>query len=111
MKKNLLVIPMLCLLVSPLISCKKGQLKADLVVYNNIFTAEGESIVEAFAVKDGKYIYVGDKEGIKDYIKEGKTQIIDGKNEGLVIPGATEGHGHYFSDPHVYFHILIWNTF
>ena len=30
--------------------------KADLVVYGKIFTAEGNQIAEAFAVKDGKYI-------------------------------------------------------
>ena len=32
---------------------------ADLVVYGKIFTSEGNQVVEAFAVKDGKYIYVG----------------------------------------------------
>ena len=71
---------------------------ADLVVYGNIYTAEGEndSMAEAFAVKDGKYVYVGDKEGVKDYIKEGKTEVIDKSGEGMVMPGATEGHSHYF---------------
>ncbi len=34
---------------------------ADLVVYGKIFTSESNQIVEAFAVKDGKYVYVGDK--------------------------------------------------
>ena len=29
--------------------------KADLVVYGKIFTSEGNQVVEAFAVKDGKY--------------------------------------------------------
>ena len=36
---------------------------ADLVVYGKIFTSEGNQVVEAFAVKDGKYVYVGDKAG------------------------------------------------
>ena len=31
---------------------------ADLVVYGKIFTSEANQIVEAFAVKDGKYIYL-----------------------------------------------------
>ena len=71
---------------------------ADLVVYGNIYTAEdsNDSMAEAFAVKDGKYVYVGDKEGAKEYIKEGKTEVIDKSNEGMVMPGATEGHSHYF---------------
>ena len=42
---------------------------ADLVVYGKIFTSEGNQIVEAFAVKDGKYIYVGDKAGAEAYIE------------------------------------------
>ena len=38
-----------------------SPVKADLVVYGKIFTAENNKIVEAFAVKDGKFVYVGDK--------------------------------------------------
>ncbi len=37
------------------------KIVADLVVYGKIFTAEKNHVAEAFAVKDGKYIYVGDK--------------------------------------------------
>lgn len=87
----------MCLSIIPLTSCGNSN-EADLVVFNNIYTAEKENngLAEAFAVKDGKYIYVGTKEGAKAYIKEGKTQVIDGNNEGLVVPGATEGHAHYF---------------
>ena len=68
---------------------------ADLVVYGNIFTADrSESIVEAFAVKDGKFVYVGDKEGVVAFIKEGITETVN-YPKGLVIPGCTEGHGHF----------------
>ena len=42
---------------------------ADLVVYGKIFTSENNQIVEAFAVKDGKYVYVGDKAGAEDFIR------------------------------------------
>ncbi|MBR3050378.1 MAG: twin-arginine translocation signal domain-containing protein, partial [Selenomonadaceae bacterium] len=48
--------------------------KADLVVYGKIFTSEDNRIVEAFAVKDGKFIYVGDKNGAKAFIDKGKTE-------------------------------------
>ena len=79
------------------ISSKEENI-ADLVVYGNIYTAEDDNeIVETFAVKDGKYIFVGNKEDVKQYIKEGVTQIIDKTNDGLIIPGCTEGHSHYFS--------------
>ncbi|MDO4808604.1 MAG: hypothetical protein Q4A04_01360 [Eubacteriales bacterium] len=38
-------------------------MKADLVVYGKIFTAEkdNDGLCEAFAVKDGKYVYAGDR--------------------------------------------------
>ena len=49
--------------------------KADLVVYDKIFTAEGNQMVEAFAVKDGKYVYVGDKAGAEAYVEDGKTEM------------------------------------
>ena len=92
--QTLFITPLMCLTIGALTSC--GTEEADLVVYSNIYTAENEnnSEAQAFAVKNGKYIYVGDKEGAKKYIKEGKTQVID--NAGLVIPGCTEGHAHYF---------------
>ena len=72
-------------------------MKADLVVYGRIFTAEKENdgLCEAFAVKDGKYIYVGDRIGAAAYIEEGVTRVIDNTGKGLIIPGCTEGHGHF----------------
>ena len=68
---------------------------ADLVVYGKIFTSEGNKIVEAFAVKDGKYIYVGDKKGAAEFIEDGKTEIIDYSGKGLVMPSCGNGHAHY----------------
>ncbi len=69
--------------------------KADLVVYGKVFTSEGNQIVEAFAVKDGKYVYVGDKAGVRDYIEAGKTEVVDYTGKGLVMPGCGNGHAHY----------------
>ena len=68
---------------------------ADLVVYGKIFTSEGNKIVEAFAVKDGKYIYVGDKNGAEAFIEAGKTEVIDYTGKGLVMSGCGNGHAHY----------------
>ena len=68
---------------------------ADLVVYGKIFTSEGNQIVEAFAVKDGKFVYVGDKSGAESFIEEGKTEVIDYSGKGLVMPGCGNGHAHY----------------
>ena len=69
--------------------------KADLVVYGKIFTSESNQIVEAFAVKDGKYIYVGDKKGAEAYIDAGQTEVVDYTGKGLVMSGCGNGHSHY----------------
>ena len=68
---------------------------ADLVVYGKIFTSEGNKIVEAFAVKDGKYVYVGDRKGAEAFVEAGKTEVIDYTGKGLVMPGCGNGHAHY----------------
>jgi len=68
---------------------------ADLVVYGKIFTSENNQIVDAFAVKDGKYVYVGDKTGAKAYVEDGKTEVVDYSGKGLVMPGCGNGHAHY----------------
>ena len=74
--------------------CKSNN-SADLVVYGKIYTAEGNQIVEAFAVKDGKYVYVGDKAGAEAFVEEGKTEVVDYSGKGLVMPGCGNGHAHY----------------
>ena len=95
-KKMLSCIAVVSIIVSMglLTSCKSNT-SADLVVYGKIFTSEGNQVVEAFAVKDGKYIYVGDKAGAEAYVEEGKTEVIDYTDKGLVMPGCGNGHAHY----------------
>ena len=68
---------------------------ADLVVYGKIFTSEANQIAEAFAVKDGKYVYVGDKNGAEAFVKAGKTEVVDYTGKGLIMPGCGNGHAHY----------------
>ena len=69
---------------------------ADTVVYGKIYTSNAkQEYVQALAVKDGKYVYVGSEDGVKEYIDDGSTKIVDYRGKGLVMPGATEGHGHY----------------
>ncbi len=80
-----------------LAGCGNQSVVADTVVYSKIYTANAnQDYVEAFAVKDGKYIFVGSKNDVKKYIKEGTTKVIDYSND-FVMPGATEGHGHYLT--------------
>ena len=75
---------------------RAAPMTADTVVYGKIYTSKAKGdYAEAFAVKDGKYVYVGTAAGVKNYIQAGKTHVIDRREKGLVIAGATEGHGHY----------------
>ena len=68
---------------------------ADLVVYGKIFTSEGGPLAEAFAVKDGRFIYVGDRNGAEAFIEEGRTEVVDHTGKGLVMPSCGNGHAHY----------------
>lgn len=52
-------------------------------------------MAEAFAVKDGKYIYVGDRKGAGAFVENGKTEVVDYTGKGLVMPGCGNGHAHY----------------
>ena len=72
-----------------------GRSTADLVVYGKIFTSEGNQLVEAFAVKDGKYVYAGDRKGAEAFVEKGKTEVVDYTGKGLVMPGCGNGHAHY----------------
>ena len=96
MKKILSIIAVLTVIfgMGMMTSCNSKP-SADLVVYGKIYTAEGNQIVEAFAVKDGKYVYVGDKAGAEAFVEEGKTEVVDYSGKGLVMPGCGNGHAHY----------------
>ena len=98
MKKILSIIEVLTVILGKgmMTSCNSKP-SADLVVYGKIFTADSSKIVEAFAVKDGKYIYVGDKAGAEAFVEEGKTEVVDYTDKGLVMPSCGNAHAHYSS--------------
>ena len=57
------------------LAAAKEKISADLVVYGKIFTSEKNKIVEAFAVKDGKFIYVGNKKASKNLSKKARQKL------------------------------------
>lgn len=71
------------------------KISADLVVYGKIFTSENDEVVEAFAVKDGKFVFVGAKDDVAAFVEEGRTEVLDYSNKGLVMPSCGDGHAHY----------------
>ncbi len=99
MKRAIAVCSCACVALAGLTGCSdesSSATVADTVVYGKIYTSNSnQEYVEAFAVKDGKYIYVGTEDGVQSYIKEGTTEVVDYRDKGIVMAGATEGHGHY----------------
>ena len=99
MKRAIAVCSCVCVALAGLTGCSdesSSATVADTVVYGKIYTSNSnQEYVEAFAVKDGKYIYVGTEDGVQSYIKEGTTEVVDYRDKGIVMAGATEGHGHY----------------
>ncbi len=66
---------------------------AETVIIGSIYTANAEGdTVSALAVKDGKYIYVGDEEGVQEFIGD-DTEVVT-LEEGMALPSFTDGHAH-----------------
>jgi predicted amidohydrolase YtcJ len=80
-------------------SCTPGgdggsQESADLIISGaKIFTAnQQQPWAEAIAIKNGKFIYVGDSAGVSEYRSDGtQTVNLEGR---LVIPGLVDSHAH-----------------
>ena len=66
-------------------------MKADQIIKNaKIFTADGDNPqATALAVKDGKFVYVGDEAGLSAF--EGEVTDLGGK---FVMPGIIDSHVH-----------------
>jgi predicted amidohydrolase YtcJ len=85
-KKTLLILTLV------LTSCSE---QVDLIVYNaEVYTVDGNNNkVTSFAVKDGKFIYVGDDSVTSKY---SSSNIINA--EGLpVYPGFIDSHAHFYN--------------
>lgn len=98
MRKIYLIIVAIVALGLNFTSCNKDKPisgKADLVVYGTIYTVDDAApAATAFAVKGGKFVYVGDEKGVKSCIGA-KTVVVDHRGKGMVTPAFTDGHAHY----------------
>ncbi|MBQ0002437.1 MAG: amidohydrolase family protein [Treponema sp.] len=71
---------------------------AELVIYGSIYTADDNNpYVEAIAVKNGRFVYSGDKTGVRKFIGV-NTKVNDYTGKGMVMPGCTEAHSHFLLD-------------
>ena len=92
-KQILNIIAFIALILTFMISCNH-QMPVDLIVTNaNIYTVDNDfSKAQAFAVKDGKFVAVGDDDMIlRHYIAE---EAIDAHGD-AVYPGFMDGHCHF----------------
>ena len=89
-KKTLL--PIILLIFSfIIIGC--GNSAADTVIIGTIYTSEADQkMVSAVAIKDGVYKYVGDEEGVKEFIGD-NTDVIN-LESGMAMPSFFEAHAH-----------------
>ena len=92
--KQIAIIPALCAIILTLmISCNK-KTPVDLIVHNaNIYTIDNAfSKAQAFAVKDGKFVAVGDEGTIMRQYAAKETINAQGD---VVYPGFMDGHCHF----------------
>ncbi len=51
-------------------------MNSNIVIYGNIYTVDKKNPkASALAISDGKFVYVGDEEGVKDYIDKDTEEI------------------------------------
>ncbi|KAA5544819.1 amidohydrolase [Adhaeribacter rhizoryzae] len=74
-------------------SCREPE-PADLLIYNaKVYTADMDStVVEAFAIKDGKFLEVGGSSFIRTKYKARRELDLKGKP---VYPGFIDAHAHF----------------
>ena len=94
--KILVLLFSLALILGMMSGCGSNDSAADQIFKNGkIYTEDADNnIVSAVAVKDGKFVFVGDEnsEGLKNL--EGKnTEVIDLEGA-MVIPGMIDAHSH-----------------
>ena len=93
--KGLFAILMILIMAMSFASCKDADDgKADSVWLNGtIYTVDDEfSVASAIAVVGDKLVYVGDDEGVQDYI--GKNTIVTDLDGKCVLPGLIDSHLH-----------------
>lgn len=84
------------MVASLLISCGSSKEKADLLVFNGkIYTVdENFSTAEAFVVKDGKFLEIGNADALKD--KYEIAEMIDAAGQ-AIYPGFIDAHAHFYN--------------
>ncbi len=86
----------LSLLLLVVFSCEKGKTTVDTIVINaNIYTVNNDfGKAEAFAVKDGKFVAVGNTLDIQNEYEA--VTVTDAKGQ-TIVPGLIDAHCHFYN--------------
>jgi hypothetical protein len=103
-----------CIIISSLITAilsgcqSENQQLADLVFKNGfVYTVDSlNTIAVAIAIKDGKFIFVGDDEGIKNFIGV-KTKVINLEKR-MILPGFIDAHCHPISSYRYFYELNLY---
>lgn len=82
------------LVLATIFSCEKDKTEVDAILINaNVYTVNDSfGKAEAFAIKDGKFVEVGNSQTIQDKFTAG--HIIDAEGQ-TVVPGFIDAHCHF----------------
>lgn len=85
----------LVLIIFAFLSCEKNKIEVDVIVKNaNVYTVNKTfDKVESFAIKNGKFIEIG--EALLLESKYGASRVIDAKGQ-TIIPGLIDAHCHFY---------------
>jgi predicted amidohydrolase YtcJ len=92
-----------------LVGCNSKQNEtADIVFTNGILCTVDSlnTIAEAVAIKDKSIIFVGDNDGVQNYIDE-NTKVID-LNGKMLLPGFIDSHCHSISSYRYFFELNLY---
>jgi predicted amidohydrolase YtcJ len=107
--KSTLKVFIFCSIILLPIACQQKKTEsADLVLKNGyIYTVDSfNTIAEAIAIKDGKFIYVGEDKLADNYIGE-KTKVID-LGRKLILPGFIDAHCHPISSYRYFYELNLY---
>lgn len=93
-----------------IINCQEISSQSADLVFNNgyIYTVDSlNSIAEAVAIRNGKFIYVGDDKGINNFIDD-ETKVID-LDKRLMLPGFIDAHCHPISSYRYFFELNLYD--
>ena len=89
--------------------CELNNSQSADLAFNNGFVYTVDSLnpdAEAVAIKDGKFIYVGDNEGLQAFIGD-KTKVIELEGR-MILPGFIDAHCHPISSFRYFYELNLY---